>query len=565
MSLSIEGHNCHRYVNYQIKDNGVFLYNQEAKKYLYLCRYLKVIRVETNIVTGDVQVELEYVHNQEIKTMTLPREVFVKSKLLNVLPAKGLDVTDFNVTKVLEYLLCTEEEAEHFNIHENLGWTDINGKLVYLHHNVIGGGFNSSYKGQLNIAPKGNRENFNQLIEQEVLGHPPLELALALGLSSPVASRLRKLLGLDVLFFHIYGNSTTGKTTALMLATAPFGYPSKYNNGLIRTWLATDNALLGLMKGLHGMPLAIDEASSKVNSEYTKMIYQIVDGIEKARADKNGVVKKRNSNDEWSGTVASTAENSLLGNSNHNNGLRVRLLELGHIQWTKSAENAEKLKAGLLENYSHVGVNFISYLNKIDDESLIKLFKECKQQVLERITAKDAFTDRIADKIAVVYLTAKVARKALNINFDHSKILDLLIEADKQQSEDRKLHLKAYEFFKSEVTRNINKFVFKDDVETYDMSKRSYQDKLLPAGELMGRIEMLRDKMSQVLIPREQLNKILQSGGFTDVEGILYEWRENQVIDADKGKFTRKRKLFKKGVEQRVVVVNLDNKLELED
>ncbi len=558
--LGVQYH--HRYMKTKIENDGLYIYDKDEKKYFYLCRYININKIATDILTGDVQIEIEYIHNQEVRTMILPREVFVKNKLLNELPAKGIDVTDKNVIKVLDYLLYSEQHANHLNFHEQVGWEEIEGNRVFLLQDIYGINIQSEYKGDLNICPKGTYEEWKALMEEEVIGNHPLELALVLGLSSPLASLLKKLLGLDVLFFHIYGNSTTGKTTALSVATSTFGYPSKSNNGLVKTWLATNNAMLGYLSGINGLPMAIDEASVRRNADYTKMIYEIVDGIEKARANKNGRNQERR---EWSGTVLSTAENSLLGNSNHNNGLRVRLLELGHLQWTSSANNAERLKRELLNNYGHAGIKFIRYLMSYKDEEIIEAFKKSKEKVMETITIKDEFTDRIADKIAVIYLTALFTKKALDLNISPKAILEILIEADAQQAGDRKLHFKAYEHLKTEIIKNLNKFIYKDNLETYSIVKKQYKDKILPNGEILGRIEMQDNTIHQVLLPKEQLKRILYEGGFTDIDSILIKWRDENLIDADKGKFTRKRKLFDKGISQRVIVININCDLDEEE
>lgn len=549
----------HRRMKVKVVDGGIYIFDYELNKNVYLCRYIEVRQVLTDIITNNVIVELEYIHNGKYRTAVFNRDIFVKQKLLNELPAKGLDVSDRNVLKVLDYLLYSEQKAPDINVHNRLGWAYINDERVFLHDGVIGGNITSTYAGDLNIAPKGSYAEWRDIVKKQVIGNPALELALVLGLSSPVASIFRKLIGLDVLFFHIYGSSTTGKTTALTLATSPFGYPSKSSNGLIKTWLATNNALLAYLNGIHGIPMAIDEASVKVRADYTDAIYQITDGLEKARLNKNAQSRPRA---EWSGTVLSTAENSLLANSNHNNGLRVRLLELGHIQWTTSAENAEALKSVLIDNYGHAGIEFVEYLRSYTDEELISCFKEAKEAVMDNMKAKDSFTDRIADKIAVVLLTTMLAKEALELDLDEAKVLEILINADAAQAEDRNITVKAYEYLKSEVTSNINKFVYKDNIETYDPNRGTYKEKLLPNGEIIGRLEMIGKNVSEVMIKPEKLRKMLSEGGFTDMDGILSDWRNRGIIDADTGKYTRKRKVLDNGVYERVIVIKLDNEFE---
>ena len=551
----------HRYMKTKIENHGIYLYNKKEDKYFYLYSYIDVKTVKTNIITGDVEVEIEYYHNNRRKTMTVSRDVFVKNKILNVLPAKGIDVTDSNVSTLLEYLLFREQYAKHINVHDQIGWAEIEGQRVFLHHNVIGSNQESHYSGNLGIKPKGTLDSCTSIIKEDVLGREQLELAFVLGLSSPLASLLRQLLGIDVLFFHICGESTTGKTTALTLATSTFGCPSKNNRGLIKTWLATNNAIIGYFRDVHGIPMALDEASVKANQDYTNMIYQLTDGIEKARLNRDG---KNRDRAEWSGTILSTAENSILDKSSQNTGVRVRLLELKDEEWTESAKQAEKLKALLLDNYGYIGVRFVEHLMNYSDEELLEAFKRSKIKVLEKVEAKDNFTDRISDKIAVIYLTALFTKDALKLELDAEKILKILIDADSKQVEDRDIAVKAYEHLKSEVTRNMHKFVYKDNLASFDANKGSCKEKALPNGEIIGRLEMNSKTITKVLITREQLSKILKEGGFTDTNLILSKWRAKGLLDHDRGKFTRKRNLFSKGISVRVVVINMKNMIEEE-
>ena len=546
----------HRYVDVEERDDALYMYDSNDKKYKYLCRYLDVSQVTKDILTGNVSVEMGYSYKGDYMTTIVDRGIFTKGKLLNALPSKGIDVTENNVGKVLNYLLAREEDAPHINSHKKLGWSEIDGEEVFLHQEVVGGTIESTYMGDLNVEPKGSYKEWKNVVTTHVLSNKYLELALVLGFSSPIASKLRKLLGLDVLFFHIYGRSTTGKTTALIVATSAFGYPRKNNKGLIKTWSATDNAILGYLTELHGIPMAIDEASMRSNKDYTSMIYQLTDGLDKARAQKDGSVRERK---EFSGTLLSTAENSMLSGSSHNNGLRVRLVELGQMQWTESADQATSIKEGLLANYGQAGQKFVKVFQKLTDEQIIQLFNESKRYVNELIPKRDELTERISEKIAVIHMTARLVSKIFNLELEIDTIVDILIQADAKQLEERNLGEKAYECIKEAVLKNLNKFIHKPQLESFSVQSKQYQEDEMPKGEIIGKIEMVNKKMKQILIFKHELEKILHEHHFSDVNTILDTWREKSVIEADTdGKFTRKRVLHKGTTSQRVVVINVD-------
>lgn len=545
----------HRFIDFEEMDGGIYVRNPKTDELIYICRWIDVIKIIMDIITGIVEVEVKYNQKGNIRTCRINRENFTRNKLLNVLPALGIDVTEKNVDSVLEFLLFREESAEHIYIHKKLGWLEIENKYEFLHVNVVGNNLHSTYQGKLNIFPKGNLDGWLQCMRENVLGRTPLELAVCLGLSAPLASRLRRLIGTDVLFFHLYGDSTMGKTTALSVATSTFGYPSKFNEGLIKTWNATFNAMLGYLQGIHGIPIGLDEASLKAHVDYSSMIYQITDGVDKARQNQNGENKERA---EWSGTFISTGENSLLDKSNKNIGLRVRLLELAEVQWTESAEHAERVKMQLLENYGHGGVAFVSELMQVSDDELIKSFAKCKAKVIDRITHRDKFTDRIADRIAVIYMTAKLAESFLDLDVDADAVLDMLIEADSKQIEDRNLPLVAYDFIRTEINNNINKFYHDNKLQSYNSNTDTYEEQKTPRGEVIGRLGGKGKKIEEAMIPMINLDKMLKQGGFTDSRIILSGWRSMNLIDCDEGKFTKKRIIVPNTKGDRVVVIRLN-------
>ena len=138
---------------------------------------------------------------------------------------------------------------------------------------------------------------------------------LALSLSSVLLGYVGEELSLDTQIVHLYGNSTTGKSTALKLAISLFGYPDVKKNGLFSTLDATENALIKQLEGIRGVPFAFDEISMSENKNFTEMIYKIANGVDKARLNKNSEQVKK---EPWLTTIMSNGEKSLVGSANEN-------------------------------------------------------------------------------------------------------------------------------------------------------------------------------------------------------------------------------------------------------
>lgn len=551
----------HRHFDHYVENDAIYAYDKKGKAY-YLIRWIQVVTVMLDILRGHVSLYMQYLLNGNVMDFEMDRAKLTKAGVLSELPARGIDITDSNALEVLNLLLYQEERSDHVNIHKEVGWHWINEKLVFLHHKAIGGAIESEYRGMHNIEPKGDGEVYKDGIRRLVLGRIPLELAFALGMAAPIASRLRLLLGMEVIFVHIFGFSTTGKSTALMLALSTFGYPGKNNNGLQKSWLATYNALIGYLAGVHGIPVGMDEASVKANADFSNLIYTIAEGKDKGRQTQEGVNKDTA---EWSGIVLSTGEQSLLGTSNANEGIRVRLLELGDVVFTDSADHAEDIKKLVSENYGHVGIEFVEKFQQVSDEDLMDAFSKSKSHVLKKITVKDQFTERIANKLAVIYMAAKLTQKFVDIELNAEAILEMLIKADIKQHDDRNLPLKAYEFIKEEINRNLHKYCHKDNLATFAPNKGNSVEQFSPRTEIFGKLEGGKTQHTEftgAAIIRDRFDKILRDGGFTNPELILRKWRDMGILKADEGKLTMKRTVVPRSKSVRCVVITFENEIE---
>lgn len=532
----------------QLKYINGAVYMRENGKDHYLCRHTKLVKVLTDIVTRRVKVEIEYVHNGKYYELELDRSDFRRIKLLERLTSVGIDVNENNIDFVSEMLLKQEEMAVHSNNHEKLGWHREEGILTFLHYDAIGYPDGSRYIGKLNLKPKGSLENKLRGIQTYVKGRSELEMICSVALAASVSSRLKELVGTETLLFHSYGPSSTGKTTAISLGLSLYGYPGKDKGGLQKSWAATRNALVGELANVHGIPIGFDESSLKTNFDFTSLIYTMAEGRDKARMSKEGINKE---SADWSNTILSTGESSLLANSNANQGLRVRSTEFAGLNYTESGEHAIQLKNLAFSDYGHVGPEFAKHLIDIEDDDLVVMYENAKEHVMSKMFTTDAFTHRVVGKFAIVYLTVSLANKYLDLDFDSEAVLEILIQADQKQMADRNLSKRAYEYVMSEISRNINKFSVK-----YGQVKHR-----TPTGEVIGLVKRTKNgkEIEEIAVIAESVRKMLLFGGFSNPEVILKEWQKLNVINVDENKNTKKRTIVPKSPAVRCVVFAMKN------
>lgn len=149
-------------------------------------------------------------------------------------------------------------------------------------------------------------ENWQELM-RPLSGNPMLVFALCVALAGPFQS----VAGLDNVIFHFFGDSSTGKTTALQIAVTVWGcgldpQSSGGRATLVERWNATANAMEPLAAAHSGIVLVIDELGS--SGDLAISVYNVTAGQGKARMQKIGGLR---STDQWTLFILSAGEVSM--------------------------------------------------------------------------------------------------------------------------------------------------------------------------------------------------------------------------------------------------------------
>lgn len=523
---------------YFIQGNKIMKVETDMKgktKIKEIARRTEIVAIQKDINTKQVTLHLSFNYMGDTQTIEIARGVLARNKITELLQY-GVDVVDHKKMDVLMFLSKQEETAPLVYTHQSIGFDKVDEQLIFKHWQAIG--VDSNYKGPLLLQPQGTYKRWHSLIQEHAIGHTPLELALVLGLSAPISSLIARYTGLEVIVFHIYGDSSQGKTTALRVATASFGYPHTKEGGLIKTWNGTQNAMLASLRNNYGVPIAFDEASMH-SGDFSKFVYLLASGQEKQRLDRESQLREQGG---WEGVILSTAEHSLQTKSKQNIGIQMRLFEIGNTNWTTSAQNADALKEGLLQNYGHAGFEFVKYIMALGDDTIYQKWNQWRELIGQCIDNPDHFSQRISDKLAILMVTAEIAREALELTLDIDSILGMLMEMVKETSDQRDIGEKAYSFFLESVTKNRLKFV------TDGTFGGSY--------ECWGKLVEKDGRPYEVYILTNVFESMMREGNFEDVTVILRNWKAKKLLDHENGKLTRKKTILR-GIDNRVYVVRL--------
>lgn len=146
----------------------------------------------------------------------------------------------------------------------------------------------------------GSLNDWQNEIARLAAGNSRLLLALGTALAAPLLS----LVGEQNGGFHIYGDSSDGKTTAALVALSVFGNPQR----LKMTWRGTDlgfsNAALSRNDGL----LVLDEIGEAHPKTISKTAYSVINGKSKIQGAKDG---GNRASQEWRILLFSTGEYSM--------------------------------------------------------------------------------------------------------------------------------------------------------------------------------------------------------------------------------------------------------------
>jgi putative DNA primase/helicase len=127
---------------------------------------------------------------------------------------------------------------------------------------------------------------------------------LMFAISTAFAGALLECSGSDSGGFHFRGASSTGKSTAQLVAASVWGHPGKYK----RSWRFTANGLEGIAALLNDGILILDELSECPPREAGEAVYMLANGQGKGRATKTGAARQAQS---WRLVFLSSGEESL--------------------------------------------------------------------------------------------------------------------------------------------------------------------------------------------------------------------------------------------------------------
>jgi putative DNA primase/helicase len=246
---------------------------------------------------------------------------------------------------------------------------------------------------------------------------------LILTLCTSLAGPLLEPSGMESGGFNFVGQSSTGKTTALIVAGSVWGKGSSAG-GYVLNWRATSNGLEGLAALHSDAALCLDEIGQAPGRTIQEASYMLANGMGKARASQDGTAREVK---HWRCLVLSTGEKGLADKIVEEGGKvqagqAVRLIDVpadadagmglfenlhGH---TDARAFADALKRAGSTDYGHAARAFIEAFQK-HRETAVSQLNEALSSGIARICHENASgqVQRVAKRFLLCGVAGEMA------------------------------------------------------------------------------------------------------------------------------------------------------------
>ncbi len=395
--------------------------------------------------------------------------LILQKKEITTLLNYGIIFDECYAQKLIAYLIQSTQEAPEVKSYRKLGWINNNDDILrFKLHKLITKKEEADeykYNGDLDIIPRGNLKEWQNMVKSEVVGNAPLIFVLAAGFASSVLSLLNEKYDLGCIIFNLSNYSSKGKTTAAMLAVSAFSNP-KVNAGTLTTYNATDNAISEIVANCNGVTVALDEVAMNGSRNFSRLLYSLCSGTSKNRLNGDSTLKEVK---RYSSIIISTAEFDIIDDGSPE-GLKARVFEITDPLTTNSL-NSNNIKTCVLNNYAVAGEKFIEKLIVYGKDKVFELYDKAVNE-LKRVQVKSDLKDRVISKIAVIWITEYLMNEFFDFNIDDKETANYIVKLIKRISAEASPEEKLLNIVQEIVAENRMKFSCLGVINEYE----SYTD-----------------------------------------------------------------------------------------
>jgi len=410
---------------WKINHDGLFNFDVFAGDYVQVC-FAPVIltRRLVDIETNSEKLEIAFLRGGHWRKISSDRSTFADPRRLIGLADQGLPVTSATASDIVRWL-SELESANKDKISvaacvERFGWVRHDAFILGNaachetgNQEITFVTSDNNLKNAIEaLQTGGTLEGWVENIKAATAGRPKLALITAAAFVSP----MMRIVECDNFFVDIPGRSSSGKTSAAVLALSAWGYCGRNRQStLFRPVNTTRVGLENQAAAFCDLPLMLDDTHALTVNILSELVYMVCNGIGKTRGQRNGGNQHIKT---WRTVAISTGEAALEDCSTWT-GARARVLTVRDA-WGGSCGNAVRdAVANANEHFGHAGLKFINWL--VNNKSLwpeIKQNYRVSAKVLADKCGGNAVAERRAGYFAALYITADIIEKLFGFTWD---------------------------------------------------------------------------------------------------------------------------------------------------
>jgi uncharacterized protein (DUF927 family) len=354
--------------NYRLTGEGLFYLFYERTRggrvkevETFICSPLKVIATGKDADDGERTQIIEFT-NDDGRTkkinVSLRSLITEPQSILGELVANGLILNSREKLRLVDYLIYSKPEKRLTLVYKT-GWQ---GKSFVMPDTIISSSdaeksdylLHGTHSKIKKLKAQGTAYEWRENIAKYCIGNSRLIFAVSCAFASVLLPLSGQLGG----GFHLRGESSTGKSSALKVAGSVLGCSGE--NGFNETWRGTQNGIEAVAAYHNHLLLPLDEIKEiKRVEDVGKLIYMLSNGFATSRMTKDITARKR---DEWLLLFLSSGELSFQDLTRETKEQTFGGQEARFIDISAVPENAH----GIFENLQGFsnGAEFSSYLNR---------------------------------------------------------------------------------------------------------------------------------------------------------------------------------------------------------
>ncbi len=471
------------------------------------CHPILPVRRLVNIDTGIEKLELAYRKGKVWRKVICDKRQLASASSIVGMADYGIAVTSENAKYLVTYLHDLEnlnyEVIPENNSVSRLGWISGEGFAPYVKDLVFDGDLSFKHFFE-SVSEKGRYEKWIAAVKDVRQGDIPARIMLA----ASFASVLVEPCGGLPFFVHLWGGTETGKTVGLMLAASVWANPEM--GRYIHTFNSTAVAQELSAGFVNSMPLILDELQIvRDKKDFDNMIYQLSEGVGRARGQKTGGIQKTVT---WNNCILTTGEQPI-GNHASGGGAVNRIIEIS-CEDVRLFVDPVKTVDILKKNYGFAGRLFVE---KLQESGGIDMARDLQKGIYKDILKTD---------------TTEKQALAASLILAADTLIDIWIFHDKREL----FYKDITPFLSTKAEVSANERAYNWLTEWLAQNKSKFDDSSF-ATDTWGKFER-----GDAYIIRNVFDKACQENGFNSQSFLSWLKRKGYINTNEKG-FTKSKRI----------------------